>query len=147
MKPRKNSLVSKAALVLISALIITTAASAQIVETQNPNVKPNAIANLIAGISSENDGVRKCAIYFASKYEIDQTVDALIKQLKVEQIPSLRILISLALYKIGNEKGLNAIYDNASLENDPHVKNMFNAIVKEYYVNKGNIVSSVTEIQ
>lgn len=136
MKLITNSFVKKAVVVMISALIISTATYAQDARTQKPIVKPNAIANLIAGIKSENEGVRKSATYFAGKYEIDQAVSPLIEQLKVEKNPSLRLLIALALYKIGNDKGLDAIYENALLENDPHVKKMCYAIVEEYYAYK-----------
>jgi HEAT repeat protein len=143
MKLTTNSLVTKAALVLVLALILTTATAGQVARAQKPIFKPNAIANLIVGINSENDGLRKSAIYFAGKYDIDQAVDPLIEQLKVEKNPSLRLLIALSLYKIGNEKGLDAIYANVLLEKDPHVKRMCNAIFEEYKSNK-NIFASKT---
>ena len=142
MKLTANSLVTKAALIIVLALIITTATSGQVAEAQKPILKPKTIANLIVGINSENEGLRKSAIYLAGKYEIDQAVIALIEQLKAEKKSSVRISIVLALHKIGNEKGLDAIYANALLENDPNVKRMCNAIVEEFNANKSIFAST-----
>ena len=135
MKLLTTTLASKAVLIFVLALIVVTTTSGQIPGAQKPILKPNAIANLIVGINSENEGVRKAAIYYAGKYEISQATDALIEQLKAEKKSSVQILIALALYKIGNEKGIEAIYLNSSLENDQHVKRMCDAIVEEYYAN------------
>jgi hypothetical protein len=136
MKLITNTLVTKVVLILVLALFITTATSGQVARTQKPVIKQKAIANLIVGINSENEGLRKSAIYLSGKYEIDQTVDALIEQLKAEKIPSVRISIALALYKIGSEKGFEAIYTSALLESDPHVKRICSTIVEEYNANK-----------
>ena len=143
MKLSTNSLVVKAALIIAMAFVFTSASNAQDWSRKKPVVKPEAVANLIVGIKSENDGLRKCAIYYAGKYEVDQAVDALIEQLDVEKISKMRILIALSLYKIGNEDGLDAIYANALKESDPNVKRMCNAIVEEYAANKNTIASSV----
>jgi HEAT repeat protein len=130
-------------ILLLTAFLLMPAAgiSAQDVKKHDLKLKPNAIANLVEGINSQNEGVRRSAVYLAGKYEIRETVDALITLLKKEKNPSIRILIALALYKIGNEKGVDAIYNYASFENDPRVKRIYDAIVYEYEKNK-NIYAS-----
>ncbi|MBI3125786.1 MAG: HEAT repeat domain-containing protein [Ignavibacteriales bacterium] len=90
------------------------------------------IENLIIGIQSSNEGVKRECIYYAGKYEFTEAVDALIDILKSEKNPKDRALIALALYRIGDEKGIQAVYDAASTESDAKVKRTYNAIVAEY---------------
>jgi len=142
MKLTANTFVTKAALVLTLALFITSAASAQTARKQKPVLKKYAVENIVNGIKSEYDGVRKVTISLAGKCELEKAVDTLIEQLKEEKSPELRVSIALSLYKIGDDKGLDAIYANAVSEKDPHVKRMLEAIVQEYAVNKEIFVST-----
>jgi hypothetical protein len=80
------------------------------------------IKNLEAGLLSENPGLKRSCIYFAGLYEIDELVKPLIKQLKKEKDANTKILIALALSKIGNEEGIKAIGDMAKSEMNPKVK-------------------------
>ena len=143
MKLNTNTLVTKVALILAMTLILTGSASAQSASAKKFEFKKNAVENLILGIQSENDGLRKTSIYYAGKYQIDQTVDALIDALKDEKNSNLRILIALSLFRIGNDNGLDAVYDNAVSEKDPNVKRMCYAIVEEYKANKNVLVSTL----
>ena len=59
---------------------------------------------------------------------IEKTFDVL----KNEKNPKNRALIALALYRIGDEKGIQAVYDAASTESDAKVKRTYSAIVAEY---------------
>jgi len=68
-----------------------------------------AMKNLVAGIHSENDGVRRSSIYLAGYYRITEAEDALIDQLSDEKNASTRILISLVLYELGSEKGMQEV--------------------------------------
>ena len=137
MKSASNSFVMEVILILLATLISTSVTLGQNVREKR------AIANLIVGINSENEGVRKASIYFSGKYQFDHTTDALIKQLNVELNPSIRISIALALYKIGNEKGLEAICNCTSMENDGHVRRIYEAIVEEYAENKYIFASTI----
>ncbi|MBA4405999.1 hypothetical protein C0389_01865 [bacterium] len=142
MKRSTNSLLNKASLIFALSLIFTYAAAAQNTQAQKPVLNKYAVENILLGINSESEGVRKATINLAGQFELDQAVDLLIEQLKEEKIPELRILIAQSLYKIGNDKGLDAIYTNALSENDPNVKRMCNDLVKEYAAKKGIIVPS-----
>ncbi|HSW56164.1 MAG TPA: HEAT repeat domain-containing protein [Ignavibacteriaceae bacterium] len=94
-----------------------------------------ALENLIAGIHSENDGVRRNSIYFAGYYKIVETEDALIDQLKSEKDPSTRILIALVLYELGSEEGLLEVKDLSLNDEDAKVRRMAMQIYNEYLVN------------
>jgi len=94
-----------------------------------------ALENLIAGIHSENDGVRRNSIYFAGYYKIVETEDALIAQLKKENDPSTRILIALVLYELGSEEGLLEVKDLSLSDEDAKVRRMATQIYNEYLVN------------
>jgi HEAT repeat protein len=112
-------------------VLLTGSVSAQTEYLDAKKLK-TAIENLIVGIQSSNEGVKRDCIYYAGKYEFTETVNALIGELKQEKNPKDRALIALALYKIGDEKGIQAVYDAASTESDAKVKRTYNAIVAEY---------------
>jgi hypothetical protein len=94
-----------------------------------------ALENLIAGIHSENDGVRRNSIYFAGYYKIVEAEDALIAQLKKEKDSSTRILIALVLYELGSEEGLFEVKDLSLNDKDAKVRRMAVQIYNEYLVN------------
>lgn len=104
-----------------------------------------ALENLIAGIHSENDGVRRNSIYFAGYYKIVETEDALIAQLKNEKDPSTRILISLVLYELGSEEGLLEVKDLSMKDKDAKVRRMAAQIYNEYLVNDEASTAYITE--
>ena len=104
-----------------------------------------ALENLIAGIHSENDGVRRNSIYFAGYYKIVEAEDALIEQLKQEKNESTRILIALVLYELGSEKGLLEVKDLSLNDEDVKVRRMATQIYNEYLVNDGGSTAYFTE--
>jgi hypothetical protein len=101
------------------------------------DVTPNkhALENLVAGIHSDNTGVKRSAIYFAGKYRIAESEEALIAQLKEENDPSTRILIALVLYEMGSEEGLLEVKDLSLRDKDAKVRRMATQIYNEYLVN------------
>lgn len=105
----------------------------------------NAQENLIMGIKSYNDGVRESSIYFAGKYRLIDTEQALIDQLKIERDSDIKVLIGLALFRMGSEKGMNEMYKLAVNDNDPKVRRMSSAIYHEYLVNYSNRTADVNQ--
>ena len=97
-----------------------------------------ALENLNGAIQSANDGVRESAIYLAGEYRFIDTEDALIKQLKVEKIADIKVLIGLALFRMGSEKGMNELQNLAVSDVDAKVRRMSYAIYNEYLVNNFN---------
>ena len=142
MKIGIQTLATKASLILAVVLILTSVTVGQSRKSGKPVIPQKMIDNLILNIKSDNDGLRESAIHLTGKYQIEQTVDALIEQLSAEENPDIRISIALALYKIGGDKGLDALYTKAASENDPYVKSIYYAIVKEYSADKNILATS-----
>jgi len=104
-----------------------------------------ALENLVAGIHSDNLGVKRSSIYFAGKYKIAETEDELINQLKEEEDPSTRILIALVLFEMGSEEGLNEVKDLSMNDENAKVRRLTFQIYNEYLVNDGVSTVYVTE--
>ena len=101
------------------------------------NVTDNeyALKNLVAGIQSDNIGVKRSSIYFAGKYQIAEVEDVLINQLEEEEDASTRILIALVLYEMGSEEGLLEVQELSLNDEDAKVRRMATQIYNEYLVN------------
>ena len=117
---------------LVAAAFLTFAMSSTFAQTGNYKLSDKEIANLKAGIQSENEGVKRCMIYFTGKYAMNDLVEPLIDQLKCEKNPSIRHLIVLSLYKIGNAYGMEAVREVAAKDTNSRVKRLAAAIYDEY---------------
>jgi len=108
------------------------------------NVTKNeyALDNLKAGINSENNGIRKSAIYFAGKYRIAEVVKCLIERLEKEEEPSIRLLIAYSLYEIKDADGMNAVKELSLNDKNVNVKRMSFNLYDEY-LNKNSITAAL----
>lgn len=131
---------TKSLTVVMAIVLLTGSVSGQTLVSDAKKQK-RAIDNLIVGIQSSNEGVKRDCIYFAGKYEIAEAVNVLVDELKCEKNPRDRALIALALYRIGDEKGIQAVYEAALTETDAKVKRTCNAIVAEYKAAKAVAVN------
>jgi hypothetical protein len=131
--------------VVLLAAVLTGSGFTQSNSIKDITAHKYALENLIAGIHSENDGVRRNSIYFAGYYKIVETEDALIAQLKKENDPSTRILISLVLYELGSEEGLLKVKDLSKNDENAKVRRMATQIYNEYLVNDAGSTVYVTE--
>jgi len=104
-----------------------------------------ALKNLVAGIHSDNLGVKRSSVYFAGKYKIAETEDELISQLKQEEDPSTRILIALVLFEMGSEEGLNEVKDISMNDEDSKVRRITTQIYNDYLLNDSESTVFVTE--
>lgn len=98
------------------------------------NIKEDHISNLVNGIKSNNDGLKRSAVYLAGKYGVVETSDALVERLNSEKNPQDRILIALALYRIGNQDAYEAIKELAKDDYNPKVRRISNAICDAFEV-------------
>ncbi|HEY6626282.1 MAG TPA: HEAT repeat domain-containing protein [Ignavibacteriaceae bacterium] len=130
---------------VILAAVLTGSGYTQSNSIKDITAHKYALDNLIAGIHSENDGVRRNSIYFAGYYKIVEAEDALIAQLKEEKDPSTRILISLVLFELGSEEGLLEVKDLSLNDKDAKVRRMSTQIYSEYLVNEAASTVYVTE--
>jgi hypothetical protein len=98
------------ALILLSLIIIYPALTeAEINNLQNGKNNFNnkyAIDNLISCLTSENQGVRRQAVYYAGLYKVDASVDFLIDIIKNQNNDELQKLAVLSLLRIDSKKGI-----------------------------------------
>ena len=139
-KLNRRSLVLTAILAAL-VLSMSTTSFAQTVPIKELTNNKHALENLLNGIKSDNQGVKRSSIYYAGKYRIAETENALIDQLKKEKDPSTRILIALVLYEMGSNEGLMEVKNLSETDNDLHVRRMATQIYNEYLVNDAESTS------
>lgn len=125
---------TKLVISLLSLLFITTMGQtiAQPNTIKDISNYKYALVNLLDGISSENDGVKRSSIYFVGKYRIAEAEQVLIEQLKREQDPGNRILIALVLYELGSKDGLFEVKNLATNDGNQKVRRMSTHIYNEF---------------
>ena len=122
---------------VLLAVVLTGSVYAQKNSIKDVTTNEYALQNLVAGIQSDNTGVKRSAIYFAGKYRIAEAEEVLIAQLKAEEDPSTRILIALVLYEMGSDEGLLEVQKLSLNDEDAKVRRMIFQIYNEYLVNDG----------
>ena len=130
---------------VLLAAVLTGSVYAQKNSIKDVTSNKHALENLVAGIHSDNTGVKRSAVYFAGKYRIAETEEALIAQLKEENDPSTRILIALVLYEMGSEEGLLEVKDLSLKDKDAKVRRMAAQIYNDYLINDASATAFVTE--
>ena len=156
MKTRRNRIVKVAAVVLAAMFLSGNAFALNLAGNSYANnvkadIPEKMVQNLAIGVASNNLGLKTDCIYYAGFYEIEGLVEPLIKQLAKESNPDTRVLIALALYKIGNAEAMNAIEKLAKNDADPKVKKIGNAILSgfqnnEFYSNNLHVSNKWAEI-
>jgi len=123
------------ALVVMILLSVVSSLHAQNVSIKDLSTNKYALQNLLAGIKSDNEGVKRSCIYFAGKYRIAETEAALLEQLNKEVNPSTKILIALVLYELGSDEGLELIKKLAMDDENSEVRRMSTHIQNEHMIN------------
>jgi HEAT repeat protein len=90
------------------------------------------LANLSVAIQAENLGLRKSAVYLAGLYSLNEVVPALVSQLEKENNSDVKILIALALYRMEDPIGMEAVEKLYKNDSNVRVKRMSKAIVDEF---------------
>lgn len=108
-----------------AALLIVLFAVSNL-SAQNPNKVMGDLGkkNLIIGIKSPNEGLKRSSIYYAGKYKVEESIPTLLEVLDKEENPNNRILIALVIYKIGNPEGLEAVKNLSEKDKDSQVRRM-----------------------
>ena len=104
-----------------------------------------AEANLLAGLASENLGLKESAAYMLGEIKSDRAVVPLMSLLKNSDQESTRIVAALALCRIGDARGVYAVKQASRFENSTLVAQRC-AWFYDQYVNPGsfNFVSNET---
>jgi HEAT repeat protein len=138
MKTLENRKTKLFMIVLLAALLSDTLFAKSslpgLVNELESRIKESCVINLVKGIESDNIGLKRSCIYFAGLYEIKGTVDALVKQLQMVEDPDTRILITLALYKIGDKDGIKAIEQLAKNDESAMVREMSAALLNQFRI-------------
>jgi HEAT repeat protein len=119
---------------LLSNIVFARSSFSGLVEELESGIKESCVVNLVKGIESDNIGLKRSCIYFAGLYEIKGTVDALVKQLQMVEDPDTRILIALALYKIGDKDGIKAIEQLVKNDESAMVREMSAALLNQFRI-------------
>ncbi|MBN1299849.1 MAG: HEAT repeat domain-containing protein [Melioribacteraceae bacterium] len=101
-----------------------------------PGSQQKHIVNLIIGMNSENEGLKRSCIYFAGMYSLNQTLDCILEVLETEPDPATRTLIAQALYKIGNERGMNEVLELSQKDPDENVRKIAASLYDTYFLEK-----------
>ncbi len=141
MKASKVTTVKKAGLALLTALFLTTSIFAADSSTGNYKLSKDAKHNIVQGIKSPNFGVKRDCIYYSAIYNIKEAVDVLKEELEKENDPRTNVLITLALYKLGETNVPGEIYGAALVEWNEKVKFISDEIVNLYKNQKDAVAS------
>lgn len=119
---------------LLAAIILLSAGLTKASDKDSQMIKKSkcAIGNLKSGITSENLGLRKNAIYFAGEYRVSEVLPELIAQLKKETDNKTKILLALVIYRIGDAEGISLVRNLAIKDSDPEVRRMCASIYTAY---------------
>ena len=117
---------------IISLLILLSLSTTLFAMDQKNYFRDKEVENIIVGIKSDNNGLMRSSIYFAGKYKIEETVDALFEVLDEESEPSNVILIAFSIYEIGDTNALMKLIETANNSESASVKNMLIAIATQY---------------
>jgi len=117
----------KAVLTIALSLILFSGLSAQ----NKKNYTDNNVKNLVAAIKSDNDGLKRSAIYLVGYYKIYETAPVLLELFSNENSKN-KILIALTLYQMGEGCCLMKLVELSSVESNSEVKRICNAVVEQY---------------
>ena len=132
----KNRTITIAMVITLAFITVSSSVLAASGTTSDTRKFTNtSIENLKYGIKNNNEGVRKCCIYFVGKYKISELKDELMEQLANEVNPRIRILIALSLYQLEDSEGIEFLKIFAMDDKDQEVRRMCTAIYNEYWKN------------
>lgn len=86
--------------------------------------------NYISGINTENEGLQVSSAYYLGELKSDKAVIPLMRQLHESPHESVRIAAALSLLKIGDKRGIYAIYKSIEFDESENVR----AACKRFYL-------------
>ncbi len=92
----------------------------------------HAIGNLTNAIKSDNEGLKKSAITFAGEYRINNVTELLISELNKSDNPEIRCMAAKALFKIGNQKGIDELLANSHMNENLKVRKVCGILYQLY---------------
>ena len=105
LNPTEDTMKRAITLLLLGFLTLASLLAAQ--EKSFKKFGEKEVANLAAGILSENYGLQRSSIYFAGYYKVADVANEITKVMLTSDQPNIKILAALALYEIGDEEALD----------------------------------------
>ncbi len=90
------------------------------------------ISSLLDGMKSDNLGLKSGSIYMLGELKVSDSVIPLMKILKNQNDEELKIAAALALYKIGDSRGMYAIKRSGKFETNGRVRKMCDLFYKSF---------------
>ena len=92
--------------------------------------------NYLEGVKADNLGLKISASYYLGERKSSKAVIPLMSILKSDKSPEARIMAALSLFKIGDERGIYAIKQAVTFDDNEWVKKMCNIFYQMYLTNK-----------
>ena len=92
--------------------------------TATNSKQESIVKSLLKGINSDNYGLRTSSAYLLGELKIESAVIPLMKMLHSEENEDARIVAALALYKIGDLRGLFAVKQAIKYDESERVKKL-----------------------
>ena len=137
--------------VIALAIILALPATASDLKKELGEAKYDlAVSNLINGVMSGNDGLRRSAIYQLGEFQAEDAVIPLMKVLRSCHDERCRVAAAWALCKIGDERGVYAVKQAVRFDDSQKVQ-LHCAWYYNLYVSEGTFAfipsaSSPTQI-
>lgn len=125
---------------ILLVLVVTLFVTAEIF-AKGPNpplsqlVKESAVNNLLEGLESDNFGLKTSSAYMLGELESKKAVLPLMKILHSDASEDARIVAALALYKIGDERGLYAVKQAIRFDDSERVSKLCHKFYNAYIQN------------
>jgi HEAT repeat protein len=116
----------------LSFVIVLVLFVSSFVAAQTPDMTDNDYNQfLVKSLKDENVGIRASAAQLLGDRKVQEAVEPLVKMLQCEKNNCARIVVALALYKIGDEKAIPELKKLAKCDKCKSVRHVAAAIVKE----------------
>ena len=127
MKQKSQKIV--AVLTVLLMITLTSQSFSQLRENLTSSEYDKYVGNLQNGINSDNLGLKTNAIQFTGIYQITENSTLLISKYKEEKDPSIKNLIAISLFMLGDSKVLAKI----GLDEKSILKNISLSMLAEIY--------------
>lgn len=118
---------------LALALVMTVPADQSDVRKAIGEVRyEQAVQNLLIGLASENDGLRRSSAYILGEIKSDEAVIPLMRALKSGTDEQTQIAAALSLCKIGDARGVFAVKQEARFGDSKKVRNSCSWFYDQY---------------
>jgi hypothetical protein len=119
-------------LVVLSVIIVSSVTSGANRDNKEVNLSKQAVDNFMAGIRSENIGLKLSAAFYLGEYGCDEAVIELLRMLKSDDREEVRITAALALYKINDARGMYAVKQAIRFDDSDRVKKICGNLYREH---------------